>query len=254
LASSREPIFNVPPVVILTIAVLVIVHVVRVFLLDPRTDLELLLLFSFIPVRYDSAQIAAGIVPGGWGADVWTFVTYALIHGSASHLGLNCVWLLAFGSAVARRFATLRFIMFFIITAAAGAAVHLLANPGAFTPVIGASAAISGCMAAAIRFVFQADGPLGMFRGQAGSYARPAAPLFVTLKDGRVLLFLAVWFGLNLLFGLGSLSLSEGEQSIAWEAHIGGFLAGLLLFPLFDPIGRHPGTGKDRGRVEAVRH
>ena len=48
--------------------------------------------------------------------------------------------------------------------------------------------------------------------------------------------FLAVWFAINLLFGLGSLSIAGYEQNIAWQAHIGGFLAGLLLFSLFDPI------------------
>ena len=47
---------------------------------------------------------------------------------------------------------------------------------------------------------------------------------------------LVVWFGLNLLFGLGSLSFGGAEQSVAWEAHIGGFLAGLLLFSWFDPV------------------
>jgi membrane associated rhomboid family serine protease len=240
LAFSREPMFNIPPVVVVTIGVLVLVHGVRVLLLDPRADMQFLLLFSFIPIRYDSAQLATGLVPGGWGADVWTFVTYALIHGSAQHLGLNAIWLLAFGSAVARRFGAWRFVVFCAITAAAGAAAHLLTHAGEFWPMVGASAAISGCMAAAIRFVFQAGGPLGMLRGQRdASYAKPAAPLFVTLRDGRVLIFLAVWFGLNLLFGLGSLSFDEGEQSIAWEAHIGGFLAGLLLFPLFDPVARY---------------
>ena len=46
-----------------------------------------------------------------------------------------------------------------------------------------------------------------------------------------------MWFGLNLLFGLGSVSLVTGDnQSVAWEAHVGGFLAGLLLFSLFDPV------------------
>lgn len=243
--------FNVPPVVVATIGALVLVHVVRLFLLDPQTDLRLLLLFAFIPIRYDPTQLAAGILPGGWGADIWTFVTYALIHGNAQHLGLNTVWLLAFGSAVARRFGTLRFLAFFAITAAAGAVAHLLANPGELVPMIGASAAISGCMAAAIRFIFQAGGPLSMLRSpHDGAYARPAEPLLVTLRDGRVLLFLAVWFGLNLLFGLGSLAIGEGEQSIAWQAHIGGFVAGLLLFPWFDPVGR---TAGEAGTTVATR-
>lgn len=236
------------------IGALVLVHAVRVLALDPRTDMQFLLLFSFIPARYDTVQLAAGLIPGGWAADIWTFVTYALIHGDVSHLGLNAVWLLAFGSAVARRFGPMRFLLFFAITAAAGAATHLLTHTGEFAPMVGASAAISGCMAAAIRFVFQAGGPLGLIRGQSeGSYVRPAAPLSVTLRDGRVLVFLGVWFGLNLLFGIGSISLGDGEQTIAWEAHIGGFLAGLLLFPAFDPVARHADMHDDDARAEAAR-
>ncbi len=235
MASAREPLFNIPAIVTATIAVLCAVHLVRVLLLDPRADLQVLLLFAFVPARYDSAQLAQVIVPGGWGADIWTFVTYALLHGDASHLGLNAIWLLAFGSAVARRFGAVRFVAFFAITAAAGAVAHLLTHAGEFWPMVGASAAISGYMAAAIRFVFQAGGPLGLLRGDRGStsYRRPAAPLLVTLRDGRVLIFLGMWFALNLLFGLGSLSLGFGEEGIAWEAHIGGFLAGMALGPVF---------------------
>jgi membrane associated rhomboid family serine protease len=56
------------------------------------------------------------------------------------------------------------------------------------------------------------------------------------LRDLRILAFFTVWFGINLLFGLGSISLTGGDQPIAWEAHVGGFLAGLLLFGLFDPV------------------
>jgi membrane associated rhomboid family serine protease len=56
------------------------------------------------------------------------------------------------------------------------------------------------------------------------------------LRNGRVLAFLAVWFGFNLLTGLGAIAIGTQVQSIAWQAHIGGFAAGLLLFSLFDPI------------------
>ena len=97
--------------------------------------------------------------------------------------------------------------------------------------MIGASASISGFMAAAMRFVFQRSGPLGSIgRNDPEAYRVPALPLTAVLRDPRVLAFLGVWFGLNLLFGLGSLSLDGGEQQIAWQAHIGGFLAGLLAF------------------------
>jgi membrane associated rhomboid family serine protease len=68
------------------------------------------------------------------------------------------------------------------------------------------------------------------------AYRVPALPLSAVLRDPRVLAFLVVWFALNLLFGIGSLSLDGGEQAIAWQAHIGGFLAGLLAFAAFDPV------------------
>src|SRR6185436_318392 len=236
-----EPIFNVPTVVTATIAVLVLIHALRVWVLTPEQDIQLLLLFSFIPARYDATVLAQGAVPGGLGAEIWTFVTYALIHGDWTHLGLNGVWLLAFGTPVARRFGAMRYLAFFAVTSAAGAAAHLATHANAFVPMVGASAAISGFMAAAMRFAFQRAGPLGLIgRGDPAAYRVPALPLTAVLRDARVLTFLGVWFGLNLLFGIGSLSLDGGEQAIAWQAHIGGFLAGLLAFAAFDPVKRVP--------------
>ena len=233
----REPIFNVPTAVVATLAMLVLVHVVREWALTQRQDAQLLLWFSFIPARYDAAVTATAGDVAGLGPRIWTFFTYALIHGDWTHLGLNSVWLLAFGTPVARRFGATRFLAFFMLTAAAGAAAHLATHAHAYIPVIGASASISGFMAAAIRFVFQRSGPLGSIgRNDPESYRVPALPLTAVLRDPRVLAFLAVWFGLNILFGVGSLSIDGSEQQIAWQAHIGGFLGGLLAFPLFDPV------------------
>lgn len=231
---AREPIFNVPAVVTATIAVLMLVHGVRDFALTPAQDDQVLRLFAFVPQRYSGTPTPGLVWLGGRLADAWTFVTYALLHGSWTHLGLNAVWLLAFGTPVARRFGAFRFLAFFALTAAAGAAAHLLVYAGEVVPVVGASAAISGFMAAAMRFAFQGRGPL-IGRDDA-AYREPALPLTQVLRNGRVLTFLIVWFALNLLFGLGSLSIDGGEQVIAWQAHMGGFLAGLLAFPLFDPI------------------
>ncbi len=245
--ARHEPIFNVPAVVVAMLALMVFVHVVRIWVLTEEQDIHLLLWFSFIPARFDSAVIAQGDVPGGLGADIWTFVTYAFIHGDWTHLGLNGVWLLAFGTPVARRFGMARFLAFFAVTAAAGAAVHLLTHPDAFVPVIGASASISGFMAAAMRFAFQRSGPLGFIgRNDPDAYRVPAPPLLSVLRDGRVLIFLFVWFALNLLFGIGSVSLNGTDQAIAWQAHVGGFLAGLFGFALFDPVKGAPVDGIDQ--------
>lgn len=74
-----------------------------------------------------------------------------------------------------------------------------------------------------------------------------AAPLTSRLQDPRVLAFLLVLFGVNLLFGLGSISMAGVEQAIAWQAHIGGFLAGVLAFAAFDPIPISTGGGPNEG-------
>src|SRR5207245_2787476 len=111
---------------------------------------------------YDASILAELSWPQGWGAAIWTFVTYAFIHADLNHLIFNAVWLLAFGTPVARRFGSLRFIAFFIVTAVAGAGAHLLTHFGEMLPMIGASAGISGAMAAAMRFAFQRGGPLGL--------------------------------------------------------------------------------------------
>jgi membrane associated rhomboid family serine protease len=246
LNPPRERLLNVPSVVVLTIAAMVLVHIVRTWILSIEDDDVFLRLFAFSPQRYEPQAQWAVPWLGGEPAQVWTFFTYSLIHGDWTHLALNTVWLLAFGSAVARRFGALRYFALFVITAAAGAGAHLLAHPGDLWPVVGASAAISGYMAAAIRFIFQAGGPLGfMGSGDDAAYCRPAEPLLVCLRDPRVLLFLAVWFGLNIFMGLTNFPLTGEGQSIAWQAHIGGFVAGLLLFPLFDPVRRATGAYGD---------
>jgi len=232
-----EPIFNVPAVVIAVIAACVVVHLARVYVLSDDEDIDFLITFAFIPARYGSASVLGGELPGGWGADIWTFVTYAFIHGNATHLVLNSIWLLPFGSALARRFGNVRFLAFFAATAAAGAAFHLATNFGSVQPVIGASASISGFMAASMRFALQRGGPLDLLRGgHDESYRVPALPLLAALRDTRIVVFVGAWFALNILFGVGTLAMPGMEQAVAWQAHIGGFLAGLVLFALFDPI------------------
>lgn len=236
MRQASEPVLNVPPVVLATVAALVIVHVVRA-VLPFDADNDFLLLFSFIPARYNDL-LAGEAVPGGWAAGIWTFVTYALIHADLTHIGFNVVWLLPFGSALARRLGAARFTIFLLVTAAAGAAVHLATHLGEVYPMIGASAAISGTMAGTMRFAFQPGGPLLSWRNRDdAAYRVPAASLAQSFRDARFLVFLLAWFGLNALFGLGGLQLVAG-QTVAWQAHIGGFLAGLLLFSLFDPVPR----------------
>jgi membrane associated rhomboid family serine protease len=239
-ANPREPIFNIPAPIVATVTVLVLVHVARIVLLTDEQDLEFVLAFGFIPVRYGGG-VAFGSPPGGFAADLWTFFTYAFIHANWTHLGLNLAWLIPFGSAVARRFGAWRYALFMLVTAAFGAMAHLVTHLGAIVPMIGASAAISGAMAAAMRFVFQRGGRVAFFRDGADAARLPALPLRATLRDPRFLLFLATWVGLNVLFGFGPIAFgAEAGQEIAWQAHVGGFFAGLILLKAFDPAPSPP--------------
>jgi len=240
-APAREPIFNVPTVVLLMIALMVLIHAVLEFGMSAQASNEFLLMFSFIPARYDAGVLASEPWTLGWGPAIWSFVTHAFIHSNFTHLFFNLAMLLAFGAPVARRFGAARFVVFFLVTAAAGAAVQLAVDWGELILVIGASASISALTAAALRFVFQPGGPLERIDSADGRANQvPAASFREMLQDRRIVLFMVFWFGLNLLFGFRIIPFPGLDGRIAWEAHIGGFLVGLLAFPLFDPI-RAPG-------------
>ncbi len=235
-APPREPILTLPGALTAYVALLAFFHL-RVLL---PVDLEnwTIDVFGFIPKRYDSTLLAIEF-PGGEGAKIWTFVTYSLLHANLSHIGFNVLWLLPFGSALARRFGAVRFFLFMAVTAAAGALAHLVTHEHALAPMIGASASVSGTMAAAIRFAFVRGSFLSFNRGDADAAAKvPALSLMRALRDGRVLGFLGVWFAVNIIFGVGSIAIGADGASVAWQAHIGGFLAGLILFALFDPVPR----------------
>jgi membrane associated rhomboid family serine protease len=232
----REPIFTLPPALTAYVLLLAVIHL-RV-LLPPDLDDWTIGVFGFIPKRYDSTLLAIDF-PGGEGAKVWTFVTYSLLHANLTHLGFNVLWLLPFGIALARRFGAVRFFVFMAVTAAAGALAHLVTHEHAVAPMIGASASVSGTMAAAIRFAFVRGSFLSFNRGDAEAAAKvPALSLTRALRNRRVLGFLGIWFALNIIFGIASIAIGADGASVAWQAHIGGFLAGLLLFSLFDPIPR----------------
>ncbi len=233
--NSNPPIFNVPSTVVVIIAAFVAIHVVRQFLSIPM-DNELLLATAFIPARYTGL---ANEFPGGEVAMVSSFVTHMMIHGDVTHLMFNSAWFLAFGGAIALRIGGWRFLAFTIFTGVVGAATFLAFNYGALVPMVGASGAVSGMMAAVLRFMFPAidRGDFAALREAPRSV--PLLNLWETLTDKRIIAITAVWLLINLLSVLGLFG-PTGEGGIAWEAHVGGFAAGLLAFGLFDPRPKPP--------------
>src|SRR5690606_34158046 len=98
--NGREPAINLPGVILALLAAMLAVHVVRVLILNERQDLELLLWTAFTSFRITEPEY----LPGGLLPLVWTPFTYALLHADWMHLGINSVWLAAFGTPVARRY------------------------------------------------------------------------------------------------------------------------------------------------------
>jgi len=225
---AREPVFNLPAIVIAFIAACVAVHLLRAFALSQDQDLSLLLRFAFWPIRYS----------GGYDLDVYAFVSpvsYSLLHGSAVHLGVNMIWLAAFGSPLAARIGAVRFVLFWIATTLGAVALHYALYSQSAVPLVGASGAISGMMGAAARFAFRIDRSRGK-----GAFSGRILSIPEVLRTRQTVTFLAVWMVVNVVAGLG-FGTPGMESQIAWEAHIGGFLIGFLGLRLFD----RPSRGYD---------
>lgn len=219
--AGREPVFNMPPVILAIMALCIGVHLIRVYWLTPEQDFAVLIRAAFIPIRYSGRYVL----------DFYSFsspFTYTFLHGGVAHLAVNLIWMAAFGSPLANRFGALRFSIFFALTGLAAAAFFWAIHPLGQAPLVGASGAISGMMGAAARFGFHID-------RSSGKAAFAGAPLrfSAVLRSRTVVAFLAVWMVVNLVTGLVGVAPGVADQ-IAWEAHIGGFLAGFFGLRFFD--------------------
>lgn len=254
--SEREKILNLPGVITALICVFaafqllseygpgtVAATVYRAFAFIPARLSLLIDPQSLLPTRstldYDAqealAQIDAslGVSP----LSILTLITYAFLHGGWTHLGVNALTLAAFGSPVARRLGDLPFLVFLAGGAIAGALAHFALHPLELTPMVGASAAISAAMAAIVRFAFAPGAILGGTRPDRGGQQAPAEPLATLAGNRSALTFVLLWFGSNALFGAFPQTLGS-EAAIAWEAHVGGFVFGLLTFAIFEKWAR----------------
>ncbi len=232
---NRPPALNVPGPVLWLVAALTVIHIYQ-SLLSESAAIEFVYRFAFIPLRFGNGAS----FPGGTAAEIWSPLTYALLHADLPHLSINILWMASFGSALAIRFGAARFFLMSAIGSVAGAAAHYVVLPNDSAPLIGASAGVSAMMGATLRFAFVPGGPLAGGRGRPESFRLPAPPFAVAMADRRVIVFIVLWFALNYFLGAGIFQVAGEDSSIAWQAHIGGFLAGLLLFPVFDPVNVQP--------------
>jgi len=216
----REPVFNLAGVVVAIIVVCTGIHLLRVYTLGLDADDRLLLHFAFLPIRYN----------GDYPIDIFALIsplTYSFLHGSFAHLAVNMIALAAFGSPLANRIGATRFLLFWLAATLAAALLHLFFYPNDASPLVGASGAISGMWGAAARFDFRVDRT-----ARKPGFFGPVLPLSAVLRSRMALVFIGAWFVTNIAVGVTSGT--NGEPQIAWVAHIGGFLFGLLAIRLFD--------------------
>ncbi len=214
---AREPMINLPSATRALVLINIAVFLLEMFL-PAHLSNALIGHLAFIPARY------SGRLPFGFDAVV-SPVTYMFLHGGWMHIGVNVTALMAFGAGMERIMGARRMLAFYFLTGIIAAFTHALVYPHATVPVIGASGAISGLFGGIL--IVMADA--GLMGGDAADGARK--PRYKVLLPIIVLWILAAaLFGYTGMPGVAS--------PIAWTAHIGGFVAGLLLFKPCLRIGR----------------
>lgn len=229
---GRQPIFLVPGAVTVLLGLLWAVHVSSTLALDNDGMGNLRIWFGFLPLRLTHADL----IPGGALPLVWSGFSHALLHIDYTHLILNSAWLAIFGTPVARRYGAVPMLAVFFLGALGGAlllSAHYLLTVNQYLVLIGASGGVSALTGAAMRFVFQ---PVIVGQhpetGEPVVLGRRTAGLREMFANARVRTFVLVWLGLNLAIPLAGVF--GVEIPIAWEAHVGGFVVGLVMPGLFE--------------------
>ena len=221
--SRREPVFNIPTILMIFLALPLAVYLIETQFLSYEAQNRLLSFFSFRPERYLHPLLDQDL---GW---LFGPVSYSFLHGSLAHVGFNTVWMAVFATPVARRLSHVSFILFWIFSAAFSAFFFAFSVGFEPTYLIGASGVVSATSGAVCRFAISTS---GFAPGQL-EHRAPRLTILGALQRPSVLAFAGFWIVSNLLLGLG-FGGGPNESPVAWQAHIGGFLFGYLTFGLFD--------------------
>lgn len=230
-APERQPIFNLEPAVAVVAGLFLAVHAAQSLVLNDPGRNELLVWFAFIPYRL--LDVAAG--PGGIWPLFWTPITHAFLHAGWEHVILNTIWFVIFATPVSHRYGGPKMLVLFVLGAIAGAAAFAATTLPQFSLLIGASGGVSALTGAAIRFMFQ---PIETARhpetGEIVILGRRLASIADVFRQPTARIFTIVWLVLNGIVPLLPMFLPDMAVEVAWQAHIGGFLAGFLVVPLME--------------------
>jgi membrane associated rhomboid family serine protease len=183
-------------------------------------------IYGLVPARYSIPQISSYFTTG---QQVLSFLTFMFLHGGFLHLLGNVWFLYIFGDNVEDRLGHFRYLVFYLLCGLASGISHLVINWHSMIPTIGASGAIAGVMGAYFILYPRAK-------------VLTLVPIFIFFQfiELPAFLFLGVWFLFQFLSAAGASAQAGG---IAWWAHIGGFVFGVVFLKLFEML---PASGARR--------
>jgi membrane associated rhomboid family serine protease len=178
-------------------------------------------LYGIVPLRYSNPEIAAHFT--GFGQYL-PFLTSMFLHGGFLHIIMNMWFLYIFGDNIEDRLGHIRYLIFYLFCGVAAGLIHLFTNWNSNVPTIGASGAISGVMGAYL-----------LLYPRSKILTLVFIFFFIQFIEIPAFIFLGIWILLQLL----SASFTPNNVGgVAFWAHIGGFVAGLIFIKIFDAIPR----------------
>ena len=190
--------------------------------------------WGFIPYELTNAELPPFVPVGSTRLDIdspvptWaTMFSSMFVHGGGLHFAGNMMFLWVFGDNVEDWLGHVKYLLFYLIAGVAAALSQLAINPDSTSPMIGASGAISGVMGAYMLLY-----PYNRIRALIIFF-------LITVVRLPAILLLGLWFAWQLAQGLGSLAIPD-QVSVAFFAHIGGFVAGVVLAALYKLLTGQP--------------
>ncbi|MGH7725736.1 MAG: rhomboid family intramembrane serine protease [Candidatus Eiseniibacteriota bacterium] len=202
---------RVPFVTLTIIALNVFAFVLELGAMGQGSLESFLTTWSVIPAAYTGRADLGGPVP-------WTILSAMFLHGGWAHLIGNMVYLGIFGDNVESAFGHGKYLIFYLLCGAAASLAHVFTDPASTIPSLGASGAISGVLAAYLM----------MFPRN-----RVMVWIFFQVAAVPALVVIGMWIVVQLFTGVGTLG--RGGGGVAYLAHVGGFVAGLVFTFLFRP-------------------
>lgn len=164
------------------------------------------------------------LFPAGPSLIYLTIFSSMFMHGSIVHLLGNMLFLWIFGNNVEDYLGRKKYFLFYLICGIAAACTQIVFNPDSKVPMVGASGAIAGVL-----------GAYSMLFPRAKITTVIIFIFFIRLIKLPAIIVLGFWIIYQFLYGISSLAATTGEGGVAWFAHIGGFITGIILIKLFKP-------------------